>query len=64
MIGIDGTNLRRLADLNEDDPSVAWSPEGSPLAVVGTCGLYLLPLAEGPADKVAPGALLSQMDWR
>lgn len=62
--GADGTDLRKLADLDEDDPSVGWLPEGWPLAVVGTCGLHLLPLSEDAVDKIAPGALLSQMDWR
>jgi Tol biopolymer transport system component len=64
MIAANGTGQRRLEDLNEDDPSVAWSPDGSTVAAIGTCGLFLYPLNEGRAEKIAPGALLSQMDWR
>ncbi|MGE0545115.1 MAG: TolB family protein [Dehalococcoidia bacterium] len=64
MVAADGTGLRKLEDLNEDDPSVAWSPDGSTVAALGTCGLFLFPLDEGRAEKIAPGALLSQMDWR
>lgn len=63
-VGADGSGLRKVSDLSEDDPSVAWAPDGSQLAVVGACGLYLLSLDGGNANKVAPGALLSQMDWR
>jgi dipeptidyl aminopeptidase/acylaminoacyl peptidase len=63
-VAADGTKLQKLDDLNEDDPSVAWSPDGSTVAAIGTCGLFLFPLNEGRAEKVAPGALLSQMDWR
>jgi len=64
MVNADGMDLRKLADLNEDDPSVAWSPDGSSIALIGTCGLFVYPLNEGQAEKIAPGALLSQMDWR
>jgi Tol biopolymer transport system component len=64
IVAADGSGLRRLDDLNEDDPSVAWSPDGSSIAAIGTCGLFVRPLNGDRAEKVAPGALLSQMDWR
>jgi dipeptidyl aminopeptidase/acylaminoacyl peptidase len=60
----DGNNLRRIADLREDDPTVAWSPDGSMLAVIGTCGLYELSSGGGGTQRIGQGALLSQMDWR
>lgn len=64
IVAADGTGLRKLEDLNEDDPSVAWSPDGSSIAAIGTCGLFVRSLNGDRAEKVAPGALLSQMDWR
>jgi Tol biopolymer transport system component len=60
----DGSGLARLADLDADDPALAWAPDGSAVAAIDTCRLSLVPLdGAGPA-RLGPGSYLSQIDWR
>ncbi|MGH2585198.1 MAG: TolB family protein, partial [Dehalococcoidia bacterium] len=59
-----GGTSERFPDLREDDPYIAWSPDGSSLAVIGACGLYLLPAGGGASQRIAPGTARSQIDWR
>jgi Tol biopolymer transport system component len=42
IIGVDGSNLRRLTQLGEDSPACAWSPDGKRLAIVAGGGIYLM----------------------
>jgi Tol biopolymer transport system component len=59
----DGTELRRLGSLQEDEPLVAWSPDGRWLAVLGTGGLWLLdPLGTVEPTRVADGSF-GAIDW-
>lgn len=48
----------------EDDPYTAWSPDGTAIAVIAGCGLYVLPLSGGEARKVGTGGPQLQIDWR
>ncbi|MCC6792326.1 MAG: PD40 domain-containing protein [Thermomicrobiales bacterium] len=41
----DGSDLRRLTVLQEDEPLVSWSPDGRWLAVLGTGGLWIVDAA-------------------
>jgi Tol biopolymer transport system component len=64
VVNLDGSALRRLADLAEDDPAVAWSPDGSTLAVLGGGGLWLVPVDDpGEPALLGPGSF-GTFDWR
>jgi dipeptidyl aminopeptidase/acylaminoacyl peptidase len=64
VVATGGGAPERLAELHEDDPYLAWSPDGGALAALGACGLYRVPAAGGTAEKVGQGAVLAQIDWR
>lgn len=59
-----GGEPEKLSDLDEDDPHIAWSPDGTQLAALGGCGLYRITLGGGPSVKNGPGEERSQIDWR
>jgi hypothetical protein len=40
LVNADGTNLRDVPDLLDDDPSVAWSPDGAQVLVNNGWGSY------------------------
>src|SRR5688572_8023161 len=44
-VRVDGSGLRRLTELAEDDPSIAWSPDGRWIAFQGGTGVYLIETA-------------------
>jgi Tol biopolymer transport system component len=55
--------LRGLADLDLDSPSLAWSGDGQRLFVFAGTGLYVIDPEEGGPRQVAPGTFHGQMDW-
>jgi Tol biopolymer transport system component len=64
VINLDGSGLRQLVSLSEDDPTRAWSPDGTTLAVLGGNGLWLVDLAGGgPATLLGYGSY-GVFDWR
>jgi hypothetical protein len=64
VMRMDGGPAVRLTSFEEDEPTLAWSPDGYWLAMMGGGGLYLLPrdLSEGP-HLLAPGGF-GGIDWR
>jgi Tol biopolymer transport system component len=64
VVNLDGSGLRRVAGFSGDDPTVAWSPDGSSLAILGGDGLWLVP-ADGGGDPllIGPGSY-GGLDWR
>ena len=48
----DGTGLRQISDILDDDPSVAWSPDGARLLVYGGWGSYLVDVASGDTSSL------------
>ncbi len=63
IVNVDGGGLRQVAALGEDDPSMAWSPDGSTLAVLGGGGLWLLP-SDGNSTPVRLGQpAYGTIDW-
>lgn len=63
-IAATGGAPRRLTNFAEDEPSVAWSPDGAQLAIVATGGLYEMTVAGGDAHKIGLGGTTVQIDWR
>ena len=64
LVSSDGSGLARLADLDADDPALAWKPDGAGVAAIDTCRLSLVRLSGADAVRLGPGAYLSQIDWR
>lgn len=63
VIGLDGTGRRRVADLDEDEPTVAWAPDGRSLAVFGVQALYIVPAAGGKPHTLVGGGGYGGLDW-
>ena len=59
----DGSDLRRLTELGEDDASVAWAPDGRWLAFQGLGGLYLVEYASGRVVAFAERGERAGIDW-
>jgi Tol biopolymer transport system component len=63
-ISADGGNLTRLVDLKEDDPTVAWSPDGAKLAIYGVAALYVSDARAGStASKLVEQGGYGGLDW-
>jgi Tol biopolymer transport system component len=62
-LNLDGSGLVRIADLKDDDPTLAWSPDGSKLAVLGIAGLYLVDAKGGAPEKVVGQGNYGSVDW-
>ena len=62
-VRVDGSDLKWASTLQEDEPLVAWSPDGARLAVHGTGGLWIVPLnAAFEPRRVADGSF-GAIDW-
>jgi Tol biopolymer transport system component len=62
-LNLDGSNLIRIADIKDDDPSVAWSPDGSKLAIFGVAALFVVDAKGGPTDKLVDQGGYGGLDW-
>jgi len=62
-LAIDGSNLQRVADIKDDDPTVAWSPDGSRMAIFGIAALYLVDSKGGPTTKLTEQGGYGGLDW-
>jgi Tol biopolymer transport system component len=62
-LNLDGSGLTRIADLKDDDPTVAWSPDGSKLTVLGIAALYLVDAKGGPPEKLLGQGNYGGLDW-
>jgi Tol biopolymer transport system component len=65
VIGLHGSSVpQRLTTFDEDEPTLAWSPDGYWLAMMGGGGLYLLPRDLSlPPRKIGRGGF-GGIDWR
>jgi hypothetical protein len=52
LVNADGTGLRQIPDVQDDDPSVAWSPDGSQLLIYGGWGSYLVDAHSGTSSSL------------
>jgi Tol biopolymer transport system component len=64
LVPVAGGEPTRLTNMLEDEPTVAWSPDGKQLAIIATGGLYVIDVAGGEPRKLGPGGTLAQIDWR
>jgi Tol biopolymer transport system component len=62
-LGLDGSGLQRVADIKDDDPTVAWSPDGSRLAIFGVAALYVVDGKGGPTQKLVEQGGYGGLDW-
>ena len=51
LVNADGTDLRRVPNLLDDDPSVTWSSDGSSLLVFGGWGSFLVDPLTGESSE-------------
>jgi Tol biopolymer transport system component len=59
----DGSDLRRLTEIGEDDAAIAWSPDGGWLALQGMRGVYLVEQASRRLVRLSDGADQGRIDW-
>ncbi|MFN0073459.1 MAG: TolB family protein [Chloroflexota bacterium] len=59
----DGTELQRLTELGEDEPTVAWSPDGDLLAVYGGLGLTLVDPMGGRSPLLIASGGFGGIGW-
>ena len=62
-LNLDGSAMVRLADIKDDDPTVAWSSDGGKLAIFGVAALYLVDGKGGPTDKLVDQGGYGGLDW-
>ena len=55
--------MTRLADIKDDDPTVAWSPDGAKLAIFGVSALSVVDGKGGPTDKFVDQGGYGGLDW-
>jgi Tol biopolymer transport system component len=63
LVNLDGSGLRRLTYLVEDDPSLAWSPDGHWLAIQGGFGLTLVDASSGRTERLSREQSFGAIDW-
>jgi Tol biopolymer transport system component len=62
-LNLDGSDMKRIADIKDDDPTVAWSPDGARLAVFGVAALFLVDAAGGTPAKLTEQGGYGGLDW-
>ena len=62
-VNLDGSAMTRIADIKDDDPTVAWSPDGSKLAIFGVAALYVVDGHGGPTEKLVDQGGYGGLDW-
>jgi len=62
-LNLDGSDMQRIADIKDDDPTVAYSPDGTKLAIFGVAALYVVDVKGGPTDKLVDQGGYGGLDW-
>ena len=55
VVNRDGSNLRKLAEIVESQPSVDWSADGKFVYALGGSGFWKIELATGAYQQIGPG---------
>jgi Tol biopolymer transport system component len=63
LVNADGSGLRQIQDVQNDDPSVAWSPDGSQLLVYGGWGSFVVDAGSGTSTTLAFLAGYGSIAW-
>ncbi len=63
LIDVSTGELRRIAQLKLDSPSLAWTPDGRWLYAFGDRGLYLIDPKTPSTKRLAEGEFHGQADW-
>lgn len=65
LIRPDGNGLRRLTNLREDQPDIAWSSDGRHILLRGTFGVYIAEVETRTTQTIlVPGEFHGTHDWR
>jgi Tol biopolymer transport system component len=64
VVDIDGSNLRRLTHLGEDNPAAVWSPDGRQLAIVAGGGIYRFNADGSDLTQIDQRGGHGTIDWR
>ena len=62
-MNLDGSDMKRIADIKDDDPTVAWSPDGTKVAIFGVAALFVTDAAGGPPAKLVEPGGYGGLDW-
>lgn len=62
-LSLDGSDLKRIADIKDDDPTVAWAPDGAKLAIFGVAALFLVDATGGPTQKLTDQGGYGGLSW-
>ncbi|HEX8967064.1 MAG TPA: hypothetical protein VF937_04235 [Chloroflexota bacterium] len=62
-LNLDGSDMKRIADIKDDDPTVAWSPDGTRLAIFGVAALFMVDASGGPTEKLTDQGGYGGLDW-
>jgi Tol biopolymer transport system component len=62
-LNLDGSDMKRIADIKDDDPTLAWSPDGSRLAIFGVAALFVVPATGGSPEKLTDQGGYGGPDW-
>jgi Tol biopolymer transport system component len=62
-LNADGSDVRRIADIKDDDPTVAYSPDGTKLAIFGVAALFVVDANGGSTEKLIDQGGYGAIDW-
>jgi len=62
-IGVTGGTPERLASLVQDDPSLAWAPDGRELATLSPAGMFIVDLTNGRQRRISETGGYGAFDW-
>jgi Tol biopolymer transport system component len=62
-MNVDGSDMNRIADIKDDDPTVAFSPDGSKIAIFGVAALFVDDAGGGPTSKLTGQGGYGGLDW-
>ena len=62
-LNLDGSDMKRIADIKDDDPTVAFSPDGAQVAIYGVAALFLVDAKGGSTQKLTDMGGYGGLDW-